>query len=192
MFKEIVLYKNDAEYLGDIWKKNRVGHIPCYIKLHSDLSTGNKLNDTINKITESLQIYGVDPRSPYPIYLVSEKILDGGELPIIAKIEDLPKHFIYRSKIPSSKERKVMQKIDLYKEQLLTHDSQKLFANTEEIKKLQKKYHNLLKEIEFYSQLLNLDARTEYGHWNEDVRDPSKFNGPARNYEKDSSPSGIS
>ncbi|MFN8369913.1 MAG: hypothetical protein U0T83_04710 [Bacteriovoracaceae bacterium] len=114
------------------------------------------IKDFISVVTlleEHLTKLKINPRFPYPIYLVSDYDLSDCSFFIIKQIKDIPKYFLEMPGRPGSKELQTIKKLNILRNKIINSDineKQKLLKN---FSFKNKKLFNILKEIDFYEEI---------------------------------------
>ncbi|MBF0205675.1 MAG: hypothetical protein HQK53_02175 [Oligoflexia bacterium] len=164
MFREIEIHQNDQNYFDELWIKNKIGESPHYITISSILLKKYPIEDIITEIENSLHRCKINPNFPYPLYLLHPQAgctrnhaghpLQMRTLPIIYSIENLPKHYIFKNRIPTNREKAILQKVSMLRQMLRSFSYDEIFDQIIKIKKMQRDYSQVLREIDYYQQIL--------------------------------------
>lgn len=104
---------DDFEILSliETFRAHEVGKRPCFIELN--LSQKKYIKPALDNVMTALEMIAVDPRFPYPLYIVSPHIKKFLDLPIIDKCLNLPAHFKSKSGRLNNKEQSLLRKSHL-------------------------------------------------------------------------------
>ncbi|MBF0297959.1 MAG: hypothetical protein HQK51_04525 [Oligoflexia bacterium] len=155
MFKEIQILKNDVSYFEKLWIKNKVGQNPAYVLISADMLENNPIQKIVDNLELSLKNLKINPVFPYPLYLITEYKVKSDFIPLANSKNELPNYFNFRWKIPTPSEKIIIQKINILKNHLSIFPIEKFSQDIKIIKKEQKALHSLLREEDFYKDILN-------------------------------------
>lgn len=105
---EIEIHDYEVQTLVESFKKAEVGDKPCFI----DLKLKNKkyIEPALDNIMAALELIGVDPRFPYPLYIITPFVKKFLDLPLISERSRLPSHFFCKGQRLNSKEQSLLKK----------------------------------------------------------------------------------
>ena len=104
---------DDFEILSliEIFRDKDIGQRPCFIELR--LTQEKYIKPALDNIMTALEMIAVDPRFPYPLYIVSPHIKNYLDLSIIDYRVNLPTHFKSKSGRLNNKEQSLLKKTHL-------------------------------------------------------------------------------
>ncbi|MBF0361790.1 MAG: hypothetical protein HQK49_12305 [Oligoflexia bacterium] len=155
MFKEIQIFKNEITYFEKLWIKNKVGQSPVYIIINPELLQTTSLSKILENMEISLKNLKINPLFPYPLYLITEQKLKSDIIPLANSKAELPPYFNFRWKVPTPSEKTIIQKINILKNNLIASPIDRFIKEIKTIKKEQKIFHDLLREEDFYIDIIN-------------------------------------
>tara|TARA_Y100000590_G_scaffold470775_1_gene670210 strand:- start:26406 stop:26951 length:546 start_codon:yes stop_codon:yes gene_type:complete len=106
--QEIKILDYEVQTLVEQFKKFEVGQRPCFIEL--DLEQRKYIEPALDNIMAALEVLSIDPRFPYPLYIITPFVLKFLDIPILANKNLLPSHFFCRGQRLNSKEQSLLKK----------------------------------------------------------------------------------
>ncbi len=106
--QEIKILDYEVQTLVELFKKSEVGQRPCYIEL--DLEQRKYIEPALDNIMAALELLNIDPRFPYPLFVITPFVQKFLDIPILADRALLPKHFFCRGQRLNSKEQSLLKK----------------------------------------------------------------------------------
>ena len=116
VYNEIKLDLNDPERIYQELKESRAGKSPCFIKM-TELSE-DKLKFTLSIVSSQLEQLNIDPKIPYPIYIITDVKLEHDDFSLVPSEGLLPSYYKIRVKQPGTKESALIQKIQILSEKI--------------------------------------------------------------------------
>lgn len=150
IFEEILIEDKDPQVLYEKIKESKVGKVPIFINLN-DLKKDEKL-DLIANLKNIFLELNLNPRFPYPFYLLTDKVSDD-YFPQAQTIKELPDHFFKKVKRPNNKELQLLNKLGLKVEKIRNLDSNKIMEGIQDAAYPQKKLYQNTKELYFLELL---------------------------------------
>ena len=105
---EIKILDYEVQTLVESFKKAEVGQKPCYIDL--ELKHAKYIEPALDNIMAALEVLGIDPRFPYPLYIITPFVGKYLDLPLITEKKRLPVHFFCKNQRLNSKEQSLLKK----------------------------------------------------------------------------------
>ena len=147
IIKELKISNNTVDFLTFMLKKNRIGRTPLYI----DLLTYD-YNKTV-KILKHLRIaiskIGVNPRFPYPLYIITDKLCHYYNLPLVTNKKNLFSYYIKQGRNLNRREILILSKLYILLEKINNNNVTKEHSFI----KTQSKKRRFLKDISYESSL---------------------------------------
>ena len=145
--KELNIKNFKVSSLILILKKNRIGRTP----LSLDLLTYNE-NETLEilkNLKSAIIRLGVNPRFPYPIYIITDKVNHYEDLPIMKRKKDISSFYIGRRTNINRREALILSKLYILLEKINNHNVTKECAFI----KSQSNQRSYLKDLSYESSI---------------------------------------
>jgi hypothetical protein len=111
LLTEIKIHDFAVQALVSKFKEIEVGTKPCFIEL--EFKQRKYVEPALDNITAALEILGVDPRFPYPLYIITPFVRRFLDLAILNNKNQLPKHFFCKTHRLNNKEQSLLKKTKL-------------------------------------------------------------------------------
>lgn len=151
IFEELFFENFELDYLKEKLLDSRIGKVPTYINL-TTLPKEDQ-NDTVIIIKELFLELNLNPRFPYPCYLILDKNIDL-YFPTVATVKELPDHFFKKVKRPNNKELQLLNKLSLKVEKIRNLDMNRIMEDLITTNISQKKLYDNTKEL-YFLEILN-------------------------------------
>ncbi len=158
IFEEISVNPTELDSLPEKIRTRKSADCPAYFLLK-----GVKLNVQLaflNELKKVLQREGLHPFFPFPLYIVSDKLLTDDLIPIVPTVDELPRHFYSKVKRPKKEEIDILAKNAILVERLRNLD---LFAKQALLNRRtsDRELYELTRESYFYEKILEEIRREE-------------------------------
>ena len=150
IFEEIIFSNFETESILDKLNDTKIGRVPTYINIFS-LKKEEKSN-LIVELKNAFLSLNINPRFPYPCYLITEKLSDN-YFPQALSVKELPDHFFKKVKRPNNKEMQLLNKLALKVEKINNLDMNNIIEDVNDTSPSQKKLYTNTKEIYFLELL---------------------------------------
>lgn len=152
--QEVILEPGDGlKVIENKLRENSIGKIPLYI------DSNNFKEDEFYKLLLDLPLalnnLDVDPRFPYPLYLVTNYIRDHQLLPVVKSVSNLPKHFFLKTKKIQNKESHLLKKVEILQTRISNISIDEKYLQLSSSFKKQKMLYTLCKEADFLQGIDN-------------------------------------
>ncbi len=152
LIQKIDILPSQFNELEVIFKKNAIGSGPTLLQFPE--LDGKNLGEVYKMCEESFKHLGINPRFPYPTYILSEVGLKQTFFPELKSTRAIPKHFIKKIKRIKKREQSLLDKITTLSERIKNHNiSEDLNYLTNKSSK-NKELRNLCSEKDFYLELI--------------------------------------
>jgi hypothetical protein len=152
LIQKLDILPSQFEELGTVFKKNAIGSGPTLLQFPE--LEGKKLGEVQKMCEEIFKQLGINPRFPYPTYIISEVGINQTFFPELKSTRAIPKHFIKKIKRIKKREQSLLDKITTLSERIKNHNiSQDLnYLTNKSVKN--KELRNLCSEKGFYLELI--------------------------------------
>jgi hypothetical protein len=150
IFEEIIFESFDEEEILEKINDTKIGKVPTFINLNQQ----NK-SDRIDSAILLQKIFvskNLNPRFPYPCYLIGE-IDHDRFFPTAKNIKELPDHFFKKVKRPNNRELQLLNKLALKVEKINYLELNHLIEEFKDTGVSQKRLYFETKELYFYEFL---------------------------------------
>lgn len=142
----------DVPTLIRMLKKHNVGSRPAFIDLvDKDL---DEQRTFLHALVEGLKHMRLNPRFPYPIYIISTKITHYGDLPILESKRELPRYYVVDKTRPTNKDQPLLKRANINLQSVLNVDLEKKFDYIRNTSFERKYLANLCRQTDFYEEIL--------------------------------------
>ena len=117
---EIEIHDYEVQSLIEKFKKHQVGQRPCFIEVQ--LKQRKLIEPALDNIMTALEVMGIDPRFPYPLYLITPYVKRFLDIPIVTDRKNLPKHFFCKTGRLNSKEQSLLKKNKMLANKISNHE----------------------------------------------------------------------
>lgn len=152
VFEELKIKNFDVDQLLPYFEQQKVGRRPCFIKMPKD--DPEKLRGHLINILLVLKKMKVDPRFPYPLYLISEVRLNSKIIPQIRSEREIPGFFFCKNQKITSRESSLINKISIIRERMRNFNYEGLMEDMNEYSNHHKKVYQLAREHNFLTTIL--------------------------------------
>lgn len=152
LIQKLEIIPTQVEEIQAIFKKNGVASCPTLL-LFTNLN-GHKLSVAFEMCQKAFQNLELNPRFPYPTYIVHEAETKQSFFPEIQSQNNLPKHFIKKIKRVKKREQSLLDKVITLSDRIKNH---KIHEDLEYLKsksQQNRELSNLCAEKSFYLELL--------------------------------------
>lgn len=151
IFEEILFENFLDETISENLKASKIGKVPTFINL-TELKKSEK-DEIILKLKAQFLYLNLNPRFPYPCYLITEKVSDS-YFPTCLTVKELPDHFFKKVKRPNNKEVQLLNKLGLKVEKIKNLDLNRINDELQDTAYSQRKLYQYTKEL-YFLELLN-------------------------------------
>lgn len=151
IFEELFFENYELDYMKEKLDDSRIGKVPTYINLTN--VPKDDQNDTVLKLKELFIQLNLNPRFPYPCYLIVENNIDK-YFPTANSVKELPDHFFKKVKRPNNKELQLLNKLSLKVEKIRNLDMNRIMVELTHTSNSQKKLYDNTKEL-YFLEILN-------------------------------------
>ena len=153
LIKEITIDPaSSLDALSSCLKAEQLGQGPIYLNL-SHLS-GTHLIVLLTKIAGAIALLKINPRTPYPFYIITPEVRRFDPLLLLPDKSQIPPHYICKDHRTSKTEQSLLSKINISAQQISTHNLNDSLASLNNHKKYQRKLYNYCREAHFYHQII--------------------------------------
>ncbi len=146
VFEEIAFNDYEPSTIQEKLDEGKIGRVPCFINL-TQVSKDERPSVLI-EIKNAFIKLNLNPRFPFPCYVVGEKIIDD-YFPSAESVKELPDHFFKKVKRPNNKEIQLLNKLALKVEKIRNLEMNGIFNNLKDAALTQKKLYDITKELYF-------------------------------------------
>jgi hypothetical protein len=151
--EEIKLTTAEISDLKALFTKAKVGNTPVYTDL-SHLGR-TRLTEVLTVMELVLKDLNINPKFPYPYYIINGNTEVSSILPIVKKFEDIPSYFQVEVKRVTNREQKLLDKIEVICSQIQNEDVEQRLHEYKMNILPQKFIKSLAKESLFLEQILD-------------------------------------
>jgi hypothetical protein len=151
IFEELFFENYELDYIREKIDDSKIGKVPTYINLTNVPKDNQK--DTVLKIKDLFLELNLNPRFPYPCYLILEQN-DDHYFPTVSSVKELPDHFFKKVKRPNNKELQLLNKLSLKVEKIRNLDMNRIMVDLVQTNISQKKLYENTKEL-YFLEILN-------------------------------------
>ncbi len=151
VYEEIILQGHGKEYYKDFIPLSRIGRVPSFI--NAQKLSRIELISFLDDLEEALFENKLNPLFPYPLYVITEELIEYNSIPLLKTVKDLPDHFFKKVKRPTNKEMQLLNKLYLRVEKVGNLEMEKLVDKLKSISSEQKELYNISRELYFLEQL---------------------------------------
>jgi hypothetical protein len=152
IYENLLLKTSDKTEIWKLLENINFGEVPVYVELGAiDLSD---LYQALEHIAEYLDNFNINPKFPYPIYIVTHFINSHPVFPIIEDLNQLPSFFKKSNKRLINKDILALKKNNTFASRIR---NQNIYLNSKAIKTGFQKQRQLLTksyEAQFYSKII--------------------------------------
>jgi hypothetical protein len=152
LIQKIEIDQFDKEFLETTVKKNRCGSIPTLLIIHPE--AGQPLEQAYRKIQEAFVLLNVNPRFPYPTYVLRDGGVEQDFFPEVESKEEIPKHFIKKIKRMKKREQTLHGKTVTFSDRISNHPLTRDLDYMEQKSNLNRVLRDSYMEKRFYLDLL--------------------------------------
>lgn len=151
IFEELFFENYELDYIREKLDDSRIGKVPTYINL-TNVPKDEQIN-TVFKFKELFLDLNLNPRFPYPCYLIVDHLEDQ-YFPTVQSVKELPDHFFKKVKRPNNKELQLLNKLSLKVEKIRNLDMNRIMVDLIQTNNSQKKLYDNTKEL-YFLEILN-------------------------------------
>lgn len=153
LIQKIEIDSFDLESLSKIFKKNQVGQCPTLISM--EVPEGSSWSECALAVEKTCQELKIDPRFPYPIYLLNPVSEATGDFfPTLASLSDAPAHFKKKIKRLKNREQVLLMKTITMSDRIKNHSVPETWKYLKDKSFVNKTLRNLCHEKAFYEDIL--------------------------------------
>lgn len=117
---EIEIHDYAVQSLIEKFKKHEVGQKPCFFELQ--LKQASLIESALDNIMAALEVMGVDPRFPYPLFIITPFVKKFLDMPILSDVSKLPSHFRCKVQRLNNKEQALLKKTNMLSNKIQNHE----------------------------------------------------------------------
>jgi hypothetical protein len=147
LLTEIEIHDFAVQALVRKLRDSEVGSKPCFIEL--EFKQRKYVEPALDNITAALEILEVDPRFPYPLYIITPLVRRFLDLAILNSRSQLPKHFYCKTHRLNSKEQSLLKKTKLLSSKIKNNELSEISIHIESHSNLQRLLSDVCQENDF-------------------------------------------
>ena len=150
---EIEIHDFEIRNLTQAFKKNEVGNRPCFLELN--LKQRKHIEPALDNIMAALEIIGVDPRFPYPLYIITPVVRKFLDLPLLSDRSKLPKHFFCKTQKLNSKEQSLLKKTKVVSQKIGNNEISNITIHIQSKSNTRRLLSEVCQENEFLESIVS-------------------------------------
>jgi hypothetical protein len=157
IYEEIIIKKFDLTSLEFAFLQRKLGERPAVLILpEKDKELQKKI---ITNILIVLKKHQINPRFPYPIYVVADVDIEAKNIPIIQRDHFAPRFFYCRNPKVTSRESNLLNKVKIIRDKLFKGDLEEKVEYIKSQAPKKREIYLLSEEEAFYQQILDIRKR---------------------------------
>ena len=151
LLTEIEIHDFEVQALVKKFEEFEVGSKPCYLEL--EFKQRKYVEPALDNITAALELLGIDPRFPYPLYIITPLVRRFLDLAILNSRAQLPKHFFCKSHRLNSKEQSLLKKTKLISSKIKNNELDEISIHIQSHSSLQRLLSDVCQENDFLESI---------------------------------------
>ena len=151
VFEEIFFDNYSIDTIIEKLSDSKIGKVPTFINLSAVKK--DERNDILLNFKNCFLNLNINPRFPYPCYVIAENLKDD-YFPTAQSVKELPDHFFKKVKRPNNKEMQLLNKLSLKVEKIKNLEMNRIMTNLKDTGISQRKLYANTKEL-YFLEVLN-------------------------------------
>lgn len=152
VWEELKVNHKTEESLCKYLDEFHAGEVPLFFD--ATTLTEEDLGTFLTHLKKALDLIGVHPQIPYPIYIISSKLTDHPHFAILKDFSQLPKHFTVRGRRLKNLEQEIFIKINIINLKIRNTAIEERLERFSNSYQGSRELGHLFKENFFYEQVL--------------------------------------
>lgn len=151
--QEIEIHDYEVQSLLEKFRDSKVGERPCFIVLN--MNHAKYVEPALDNIMAALEVLNVDPRFPFPLYVITPHRTHYLDLPLLPDKSHLPNHFFCRSNRMNSKEQSLAKKNIVLANKIKNNEIQDITVALQSNSNARRKLAQVCEEIDFLEEVVD-------------------------------------